>query len=124
MGIGAIGVGAVGAQSVQTTDSYDFIVPGSLGSDDPALSSKVAKNNEGEDAQENNSSIGGDKTLQSAVYWGNETVTPTTNIESGDNALHTYESGEGTTDRYFRLGHHTGASTVVDVESSGTWDPR
>jgi|SRR5690625_1719230 len=125
LGLGILGLGTVGATSVQDLAyEYDLIVPGSVGLDSPAYSSKQQKILTDWDAKEENYSIGGGKTLRSAVFWGNDRVTPKTSIEKGDEVEHKFNKGEGRTDRLFRLDHVAAWYTVVDVESSGTWDPK
>lgn len=117
-----LGLSAFSGTAMAQTD-YDLIVPGSPTPDDPAYTDTVTKSTTSGSAQENNSSIGGGNTLNSAIYFGNDQITPTTEISSGGSVTHNYNTGEAIADRDHRLGQETQAVTVVDVQSSGTWSP-
>lgn len=124
IGISFLGLGTIGAQSLQATvGSYDLIVPGSATSHPTVFSGRIAKDSTSTNGEENNSSIGGGKTLNSAFYYGNQQVSPQVSVSSGSNVIHQYYSGDNRDDRNIRLGQSTKVTTVVDVESSGTWSP-
>ncbi len=100
--------------------SYDLIVPRLGGT---AYSGTLTKVNYSRGV-DNNTSNGAGYTMYSAIYHPSTTrVTPSYSLPSGARILLSYNSGQNMPGTGYRLGHTNKLTTIVNVESIGTWSP-
>ncbi len=104
-------------------DSYDVIVPSFGGS---AFTSELARTGAGTQAINNNTAIGGDRTLFTSVYryWGGRTqATIEREIRSGDRISLSYHADQNIIGADYQLRHRNTAFATVQVQSRGSWSP-
>lgn len=100
--------------------NYDLIVPKIGGS---AYTSTLTKVNTSRGV-DNNTSHGGGYTMSTAIYRPTTTrVTPKFDIASGSRVVITYNAGQNVATTGFRLGHTNKLTTLVNVQSRGSWSP-
>jgi len=100
--------------------SYDLIVPRMNGN---AYTSTLSKVNSSR-AVDSNTSNGGGYTMFTAVFHPNTTrVTPWYDLASGSRVYVAYNSGQNLPGTGYRLGHSNRLTTLVSVQSRGSWSP-
>ena len=120
LAVAAVVLASVGMAYARNIASYDLIVPRFGGTSYTSTLTKVNTSR----AVDSNTSNGGGYSMNTAVYHPNTTrVTPKYALASGSRVLISYNSGQAIPASGYRLGHTNNMSTVVNVQSRGSWSP-
>uniref|UniRef100_UPI000486A804 hypothetical protein n=1 Tax=Halalkalibacillus halophilus TaxID=392827 RepID=UPI000486A804 len=108
--------------------TYNKIVPRLGQSIYTPYAERITRSGAGSTAVNNNSSIGGDRTLYTEVWrtWsdpGMRQATERRSIRSGDRLPLRYDVSERVTGAPYRLKHINTAFATVQVQTSGSWTP-
>ncbi|OXT08597.1 hypothetical protein CE561_04700 [Thermoanaerobacterium thermosaccharolyticum] len=106
------------AKTTRTIGDYDTIVPGVGTWYSPAIEKANGSN-----GVNHNTSIGGGKTLLTAIAYGNNRITDEYALTPRSRVLIPYHTGENISGRKVRLQLNTPWNVLVDVEAHGTWSP-
>ncbi len=117
LAISVLGAGVAYARHIA---SYDLIVP-RFGSA-VAYTHPLTKVNYSRGV-DNNRSIGGGRSMYSAIYRGTRQVTPRRLISSGSRVLHSYYSGQNQPGTGYRLGHRSRFTEPYRIQTRGSWSP-
>jgi hypothetical protein len=115
---GALAIAAVA--EARSVASYNLIVPRINGNAYTSTLSKTGTTR----AVDSNTSNGGGYTMYTAVFHPNTTrVTSWYDLASGSRVLISYYSGQNLKGSGYRLGHSNKFTTLVNVQSKGSWSP-
>lgn len=115
----ALSVLGIGVAYARYIASYDLIVPRLGGT---AFTYPLTKVNYSRGV-DNNTVVGGDYKVYSAIYRETTRITDKKLISDGDRVLHSYYSGQNQPGTGYRLGHTNQLLTPVRVQTLGTWSP-
>lgn len=120
LAVSAVVLASAGVVYARNIASYDLIVPRFGGTSYTSTLTKVNTSR----AVDSNTSNGGGYSVNTAVYRPSTTrVTPKYALASGSRVLISYNAGKAIPASGYRLGHTNNMSTVVNVQSRGSWSP-
>ncbi|MDO8963836.1 MAG: hypothetical protein Q7W30_05005 [Coriobacteriia bacterium] len=109
-----------GSAFARTIASYDLVVPRLGGTVYTGSLTKVNYSR----GVDNNTSNGAGYSMYTAIYHPSTTrVTPSYGLASGSRILISYNAGQNMPGTGYRLGHTNKLTTIVNVQSSGSWSP-